>query len=129
MYFIVPKEFQVYRRERDSKLYHVSALCLAKSVSELPLSLIQPFVYMSVIYWVANLSSLRSFLLSLIVVTLDVYAAQVGRYELGHNISYKNACVFNEDLDHPVLSHNLTRVFAVCLKTLWLLRYPRSALR
>ena len=63
--------------EKERKLYHVSALCLAKSLSELPLSLIQPFVYLTVIYWVANLSSFSAFLWSLVVLALDVYAAQV----------------------------------------------------
>ena len=64
--------------EKERKLYHVSALCLAKSLSELPLSLIQPFVYLTVIYWVANLSSLSAYLWSLVILALDVYAAQVG---------------------------------------------------
>ena len=59
-------------------MYHVSALCISKSISELPLSLVQPFVYMSVIYWVANLSSVHAYLWSLLVLTFDVYAAQVG---------------------------------------------------
>ena len=64
--------------EKERKLYHVSALCLAKSLSELPLSLIQPFVYLTVIYWVANLSSFSAYLWSLVILALDVYAAQVG---------------------------------------------------
>ena len=45
----------------------------------------------------------------------------LNRIEPGHSISYKIACALTEDLDQSVQVCRLIRVFAVRLKTLWLL--------
>lgn len=64
-------------RERKFRHYRLSAFCLAKFVSEVPLAIIQPCVYMAVIYWVANLNGVYAFLASTGVLIVDVLAAQV----------------------------------------------------
>lgn len=73
----VPKEMRVILEERKNKLYHTSAYCISKTVSEIPLAILQPCVYMIVIYWVANLNSVSAFFASLGVLIVDVLAAQV----------------------------------------------------
>ncbi|XP_046356219.2 ABC transporter G family member 21-like isoform X1 [Haliotis rufescens] len=74
--FTFPKELKVVTRERAQGVYGVTAYCLAKSISELPLTILQPCVYMCVMYWVANLNSVTAFVKSVGVVIADVYAAQ-----------------------------------------------------
>ncbi|XP_022303819.2 uncharacterized protein LOC111111249 [Crassostrea virginica] len=71
-----PKEIKVINRERKFRHYRLSAFCLAKFVSEVPLAIIQPCVYMAVIYWVANLNGVYAFLASTGVLIVDVLAAQ-----------------------------------------------------
>ncbi|KAK3600810.1 hypothetical protein CHS0354_020488 [Potamilus streckersoni] len=67
---------KVINKERNYKLYRVSAFCFAKTFSEFPLSIIQPVVYICVIYWVANLNGTLAFLGSVGVLVIDVFAAQ-----------------------------------------------------
>lgn len=74
---LVPKEIKVISKERKYNHYRLSAFCLSKTLSEIPLTVIQPFVYLSVIYWVANLNNLEAFFASLGVLMADVLAAQV----------------------------------------------------
>ena len=50
------------------------------------------------------------------------------RFEPGHNIFFKTACVLSENSDQPARMRMLTRVSYMRLKTLWLLGYPQSAL-
>ena len=49
--------------------------------------------------------------------------------EPGHSISYNIACAFSEDSNQPVYLHSLIRVFAVRLRTLWILGYPQCVHR
>ena len=49
--------------------------------------------------------------------------------EPGHSISYKIDCAPSEDSDQTARPRSLIRVFAVRMKTLWVLGYPQSALR
>jgi hypothetical protein len=75
--FSVPKEIKVINKERKYNLYRLSAFCLSKTLSEIPLAVIQPFAYLSVIYWVANLNSVTAFFASLGVLMADVLASNV----------------------------------------------------
>lgn len=77
----VPKELKVINKERKQRQYRLSAYCLSKTISEIPLAILQPCVYMCVIYWVANLNSLTSFFGSMGILMLDVFAAQVSFLE------------------------------------------------
>ncbi|XP_045167663.2 uncharacterized protein LOC123530952 [Mercenaria mercenaria] len=71
-----PKEMCVILAERKNKLYYTSAFCISKTISEAPLTILQPCIYMIVIYWVANLNSLPAFFASLGVLIIDVWTAQ-----------------------------------------------------
>ncbi|XP_021370247.1 ABC transporter G family member 14-like [Mizuhopecten yessoensis] len=71
-----PKEMKVLNRERTFGRYRLSAYCLSKTLSELPLAVLQPCVYLCVIYWVANLNGVHAFLSSLGILVLNVLAAQ-----------------------------------------------------
>eukprot|EP00105_Crassostrea_gigas_P032042 XP_011454914.1 PREDICTED: ABC transporter G family member 22 [Crassostrea gigas] len=71
-----PKEIKVINHERKFRHYRLSAFCLSKFLSEIPLAIIQPCVYVSVIYWVANLNGVYAFLASTGVLIVDVLAAQ-----------------------------------------------------
>ncbi|XP_033762072.1 ABC transporter G family member 22-like [Pecten maximus] len=71
-----PKEMKVINRERTFGRYRLSAYCLSKTLSELPLAILQPCIFMCVIYWVANLNGAFAFLASQGVLILNVMAAQ-----------------------------------------------------
>lgn len=121
---LVPKEIKVVNKERKYNHYRLSAFCLSKTLSEIPLTVIQPFVYLSVIYWVANLNNLEAFFASLGVLMADVLAAQV-------NLSiWHSNCIINMStvlslftrLNTTIISEPLFRVFACtqrrqCLNT------------
>ena len=47
----------------------------------------------------------------------------------GHSIFYKIVCVPNEDSDQLAHPRSLIKVFAVSLKTLWIIDYPQNELR
>ncbi|XP_062574779.1 uncharacterized protein LOC134236621 [Saccostrea cucullata] len=71
-----PKEIKVINRERRFRHYRLSAFCISKFLSEIPLAILQPVLYMAVIYWVANLNGVYAFLASTGVLIVDVLAAQ-----------------------------------------------------
>ncbi|XP_056007099.1 uncharacterized protein LOC125666450 [Ostrea edulis] len=71
-----PKELKVINRERKFRQYRLSAFCLSKFLSEIPLAILQPCLFMVVIYWVANLNGVSAFLASTGVLIIDVLAAQ-----------------------------------------------------
>ena len=45
--------------------------------------------------------------------------------EPSHNTSFETAYAPNEDSDRPAQRHRLIRVFDLCLKTCWILSYPK----
>ncbi|KAK3103554.1 hypothetical protein FSP39_020121 [Pinctada imbricata] len=67
---------KVINKERKHGHYRLSAFCLSKTVSEIPLAILQPCIYMCVMYWVANLNGVQAFLCSVGVIIVDVFAAQ-----------------------------------------------------
>lgn len=55
-YFIlVPLERPVYQRERASRMYRISAYYISKMISELPLQLSMPLLFLSVVYFAVGL--------------------------------------------------------------------------
>ena len=65
-------------KERSSGFYRLSAYYMAKTVSELPLVLFQPTVFMSIIYWTTGLNVSVAFLTTLFSVLMSTLTAQVG---------------------------------------------------
>ena len=49
--------------------------------------------------------------------------------ESGHNISYNITFALSKDSDRSVHPHKLIRVFAVRLKTVWIIGYVKNVLR
>lgn len=74
----VPAERVVIRKERASGSYHLSAYYLAKTLSELPLLLVLPSIFIVVVYWVATLNvSPASFFGCWLVMLINSFTAQV----------------------------------------------------
>ena len=68
------------RRERAGGLYRLSAYFFAKSVIDLPLSLLFPFLHATVTYWLTGLQrSASAYFLHLLVSFLNVLVAEVRR--------------------------------------------------
>lgn len=74
--FSFPNERTVVNKERASGYYRLSAYYLAKVISELPLVIIQPTLYLTIVYWAAGLNKSESFLTMLFLVLLTTVAAQ-----------------------------------------------------
>lgn len=73
----VPSEHAVIAKERRSGMYHLSAYYLAKSVSELPLVLLQPIFYLVITYWIVGLNGAAGFFGTLFIVITNALVAQV----------------------------------------------------
>ncbi|XP_067048982.1 uncharacterized protein [Acropora muricata] len=74
--FSFPNERTVVNKERASGYYRLSAYYLAKVISELPLVIFQPTLYLTIVYWAAGLNKSESFLTMLFLVLLTTFAAQ-----------------------------------------------------
>ena len=74
---LVPSEHAVISKERRSGVYHLSAYYLAKTVSELPLVLLQPSFYLLISYWIVGLNGAASFFGTWFVLVTNSLAAQV----------------------------------------------------
>ena len=58
-------------------MYHLSAYYLAKTVSELPLVIVQPTFFVIITYWIVGLNGVASFFGSLLVIITNSVVAQV----------------------------------------------------
>ena len=58
-------------------MYHLSAYYLAKTVSELPLVILQPTFYLIVTYWIVGLNGVASFFGTMLIVITNSIVAQV----------------------------------------------------
>ena len=58
-----------------------------------------------------------------------IHLSMVKTYKPGHNISYSTPTCPSEESDQHMYPHKLFTVFAVRLKTLWILSYSKCALR
>lgn len=76
------------RKERAAGYYRLSAYYLAKSLSELPLILCYPTLFMIIVYWMAGLNRSEAFVGTLSVVLLTAITGQV-RSEIMRGISTK----------------------------------------
>ena len=64
-------------KERRSGVYHLSAYYLAKTVSELPLVLVQPSIYLVISYWIVGLNGAAGFFGTWLVLITNSLVAQV----------------------------------------------------
>ncbi|KAJ0981730.1 hypothetical protein J5N97_009985 [Dioscorea zingiberensis] len=75
--FTFPQERAMLNKERAVDMYRMSAYFMARTTSDLPLDLVMPVVFMIIVYFMAGLKlSPGSFFLSLLIVFLDIIAAE-----------------------------------------------------
>ena len=67
----------VIHKERSSGWYRLSAYYLAKMTSELPLVLLQPSLFLTVVYWSVGLNGVGAWCWSLLVLMLNSLVGQV----------------------------------------------------
>lgn len=76
--FTFPQERAMLNKERAVDMYKLSAYFMARTTSDLPLDLILPILFMLIVYFMAGLKlSPGPFFLSLVIVFLDIIAAEV----------------------------------------------------
>jgi ABC-type multidrug transport system permease subunit len=71
-----PSERVVVNKERSSGSYHLSAYYLAKTISEMPLILFLPSIYVVIVYWAAGLNGWSSFFGSWFFILCSGFMAQ-----------------------------------------------------
>ena len=76
-FLTVPAEKMVIYKERASGWYRLSAYYLAKMISELPLILLQPLLFLSVVYWVVGLNGAAAFFATIGTIFVHSIAGQV----------------------------------------------------
>ncbi|KAL9256774.1 ABC transporter G family member 25-like protein [Drosera capensis] len=75
--FAFPQDRAIFLKERASGMYSLSPYFMARIVGDLPMELILPVVFLTMIYWMTTLKpDLVAFLLTLIVVLGYVLVAQ-----------------------------------------------------
>ena len=58
-------------------MYHLSAYYLAKTISELPLVIVQPSFYFVISYWIIGLSGAAAFFGTWLIIITNSLVAQV----------------------------------------------------
>jgi len=76
----VPSEHVVISKERATGTYHLSAYYLAKTLSELPLLLLLPSIFIIPVYWAAGLNGPASFFGTWFILLTNCFVAQVSEY-------------------------------------------------
>ncbi|KAL9969972.1 hypothetical protein ACROYT_G022267 [Oculina patagonica] len=71
-----PNERTVVNKERAAGYYRLSAYYLAKLFSELPLVMIQPTLFLIIVYWVTGLNRSEAFLAQLFLLLLTAITGQ-----------------------------------------------------
>lgn len=75
--FSFPNEKPILKKERSSGMYHLSSYFMARTVSDMPMELLLPAIFVTVPYWMSGLkSSAPTFILTLFIVLLNVLATQ-----------------------------------------------------
>jgi ABC-type multidrug transport system permease subunit len=67
----------VIAKERRSGMYHLSAYYLAKTVSELPLVIVQPSFYLIISYWIIGLNGAAAFFGTWFIIITNSLVSQV----------------------------------------------------
>ncbi|GFP79315.1 ABC transporter g family member 9, partial [Phtheirospermum japonicum] len=75
--FTFPQERAVLEKERSSGTYRLSSFFMALTLGDLPMVLVLPTIYYTIIYWMGGLKPMPNpFLLGLLVILLGVLCAQ-----------------------------------------------------
>ncbi|WAR01365.1 AB22G-like protein [Mya arenaria] len=88
LFFQIPKDADVFRdrmvpterciilKERAGGAYRLSAYYFAKTVSELPLTLVVPSLFYTFVFWMSGLGNVRQFFMTWPIFMLSVFRAQ-----------------------------------------------------
>jgi hypothetical protein len=75
--FTFPQERQMLNKERAVGMYRLTAYFFARTVGDMPLELIMPFVFTIIVYWMADLKhSFVAYILHLLTLLLAVLVSQ-----------------------------------------------------
>ncbi|KAF2285982.1 hypothetical protein GH714_009348 [Hevea brasiliensis] len=75
--FTFPQERRMLEKERSSGMYRLSSYFMSRMVSDLPMELVLPTIFVTITYWMAGLkSTAENFLRTLFVLLFNVLAAQ-----------------------------------------------------
>eukprot|EP00257_Ricinus_communis_P028358 XP_025015772.1 ABC transporter G family member 25 [Ricinus communis] len=82
--FAFPQERAIFIKERASGMYTLSSYFMSRIVGDLPMELILPTIFLTVVYWMAGLKpNVVSFLLTLLVLLGYVVVSQGLGFALG----------------------------------------------
>ena len=90
--FTFPQERAMLVKERSVDMYRLSAYLVARNISDLPLDLTLPIVFLLIVYFMVGLKlSFTAFSLTLLTVLLSIVASQV-RYIFFHFHRFHFSC-------------------------------------
>ena len=70
-------------KERKSGMYRLSSYYCATMITDVPLALLYPLLYVVISYWMAGLKKSADFVLFILVIFLDVLVAQSVGLDIG----------------------------------------------
>ncbi|KAL8132159.1 ABC transporter G family member 22-like isoform X1 [Apium graveolens] len=75
--YTFPQERAMLKKERAADMYRLSAYFVARTTSDLPLDLLMPLLFLSIVYFMAGLKhSAKAFFLTMLIVFVCIVAAQ-----------------------------------------------------
>lgn len=75
--FTFPQELMILEKERSSGMYKLSSYFISRMVADLPMELVLPTIFITIIYWVVGLkNNVVNFLCTLVIIVLDVLVSQ-----------------------------------------------------
>ncbi|XP_067915922.1 uncharacterized protein [Heterodontus francisci] len=90
-----PLERPIINKERLSGCYCLSAYYLAKMTSELPLTIIQPIVSMTIAFWMGGLNGVGAYFVDLGMIMLSSVTAQsIGLFASALFLSFDQSIIF-----------------------------------
>lgn len=81
--FTFPVEKEIMLKERKSGMYRLSSYYCATMITDVPLALLYPLLYVVISYWMAGLKKSADFVLFILVIFLDVLVAQSVGLDIG----------------------------------------------
>ncbi|KAK7342633.1 hypothetical protein VNO80_25589 [Phaseolus coccineus] len=75
--FTFPQELMMLEKERSSGMYKLSSYFMSRMVGDLPMELVLPSIFLTIIYWMVGLkNNVVNFLCTLLTILLDVLVSQ-----------------------------------------------------